>query len=64
MHGMGIKNDFSARLRASAVDAAGQAVRLDSIHFVRVYNAVDEVLQQTGELSTEVAGAIDLHIKQ
>ena len=47
-----------------AVDAAGQAVRLDSIHFVRVYNAVDEVLQQTGELSTEVAGAIDLHIKQ
>ena len=44
-----------------AVDESGRAVTLDSIHFVRVYNAVDETLPQTGELSTEVAGAIDLH---
>lgn len=47
-----------------AVDANGQSVQLASIDFVRVYNAVDEVLPQTGELSTEVAGAIDLHITQ
>lgn len=46
-----------------AVDAAGQPHALDSIHFVRVYNAVDEVLDVTGELSTEIRGAIDLHTK-
>ena len=46
-----------------AVDAAGQAVVLDSVHFIRVYNAVDEVLAQTGELSTEICGAIDLHVQ-
>lgn len=46
-----------------AIDAAGQPITLDSIHFIRVYNAVDEVLDQTGELSTEISGAIDLHIQ-
>ena len=45
-----------------AVDANGNAVQLDSIHFVRVYNAADEILELTGELSTEITGAIDLHI--
>ena len=45
-----------------AVDAGGHAVLLDSVDFVRVYNASDEVLVQTGELSTEITGAIDLHI--
>lgn len=45
-----------------AVDANGNAVLLDSIHFVRVYNAADEILDLTGELSTEITGAIDLHI--
>ena len=45
-----------------AVDANGNAVQLDSIHFVRVYNAADEILDLTGELSTEITGAIDLHI--
>ena len=44
-----------------AVDANGQAVTLDKIDFVRVYNAVDEWLPMTGELSTEISGAIDLH---
>ena len=47
-----------------AVDASGQPVTLPSVDFIRVYNAVDEVLPQTGELSTEVAGAIDLHVEQ
>ena len=45
-----------------AVDANGNVVQLDSIHFVRVYNAADEILDLTGELSTEITGAIDLHI--
>lgn len=44
-----------------AVDANGQSVSLPTIDFVRVYTAVDEVLPMTGELSTEVSGAIDLH---
>ena len=45
-----------------AVDEHGNAVKLDSVHFIRVYTAVDEILNQTGELSTEISGAIDLHI--
>lgn len=44
-----------------AVDANGQPVELDKIDFVRVYTAVDEWLPMTGELSTEISGAIDLH---
>jgi len=47
-----------------AVDAGGNAVQLDSIHFIRVYNAADENLTMTGELSTEITGAIDLHINK
>lgn len=46
-----------------AIDADGNPVSLPSVDFVRVYNAADEVLAQTGELSTEVAGAKDLHCK-
>jgi len=45
-----------------AIDADGNPVSLPTIDFVRVYNASDEVLDQTGELSTEIMGAIDLHI--
>ena len=45
-----------------AVDADGNPVSLPTIDFVRVYNASDEILGMTGELSTEVTGAIDLHI--
>ena len=45
-----------------AVDANGNTVSLSAIDFVRVYTAVDETLGSTGELSTEVTGAIDLHI--
>jgi len=46
-----------------AVDANGQAVQLNEVDFIRVYNAVDEILGNTGELSTEVCGAVDLHIQ-
>ena len=45
-----------------AVDENGNAVNLPSIDFVRVYNAADEILPMTGEISTEITGAIDLHI--
>ena len=44
-----------------AVDASGQSVSLPTIDFVRVYTAVDEINDPTGEISTEIAGAIDLH---
>ena len=45
-----------------AIDTDGQSVSLPTIDFVRVYTAIDEVLEQTGEISTEITGAIDLHI--
>ena len=45
-----------------AVDANGNAVSLKTIDFVRVYTAIDEINNPTGEISTEITGAIDLHI--
>lgn len=45
-----------------AVDTNGQPVSLPTIDFIRVYTAADEILPTTGELSTEITGAIDLHI--
>lgn len=45
-----------------AVDADGQSISLPCIDFVRIYTAVDESFDTTGELSTEITGAIDLHI--
>ena len=47
-----------------AVDADGRPVNLLHVDFIRVYTAIDEVLSATGELSTELQGAIDLHIEQ
>jgi len=47
-----------------AVNAAGQPVNLPSVDFIRVYTAVDEINYPTGEISTEIIGAIDLHIAQ
>ena len=44
-----------------AVDSNGQSVSLPMIDFVRVYTAVDEINDPTGEISTEISGAIDLH---
>ena len=46
-----------------AVDTNGQPVQLTQIDFVRVYTAVQETYTQTGELSTEITGAVDLHAK-
>ncbi|MBO7457488.1 MAG: hypothetical protein J6T71_06680, partial [Paludibacteraceae bacterium] len=47
-----------------AIDTDGQSVSLPTIDFVRVYTAIDEVVEQTGEISTEITGAIDLHIHE
>ena len=44
-----------------AIDANGQSVSLPCADFVRVYTAVDEQVPLTGELSTEIGGAKDLH---
>ena len=46
-----------------AVDADGKSVSLPTVDFIRIYTAVDENYDQTGELSTEISGAIDLHVE-
>ena len=46
-----------------AVDAEGKSISLPCVDFIRVYTAVDEANEGTGELSTEVSGAIDLHVE-
>lgn len=45
-----------------AVDEAGNHVWLDGIDFVKVYTAVNQYAGMVGEISTEVAGANDLHL--
>lgn len=45
-----------------AVDADGNAVNLSGIDFVKVYTGVNQKCGDLGETSTEVAGAIDLHL--
>lgn len=45
-----------------AVNAAGEKVYLPCVDFIRVYTAQNEVYEMVGELSTEIQGAIDLHI--
>lgn len=43
-----------------AVDANGNYVELDSIHFVKVQNAVNDDGGWAGEVSTEIRGAVDV----
>ncbi len=45
-----------------AVDAAGMRVHLPSANFVRVATAVQQNCGMIGECSTEVTGAVDLHL--
>lgn len=45
-----------------AVDADGNAAKLSGIDFVKVYTGVNQKCGWLGETSTEVAGAIDLHL--
>ena len=46
-----------------AVDEDGNPMELTEVDFIRVYTAVDENNPVTGEISTEIQGAIDLHLK-
>lgn len=45
-----------------AVDSNGHPAHLDGIDFVKVYTAVNQYCGWIGETSTEVAGAVDLHL--
>lgn len=45
-----------------AVDKNGNPVKLMGIDFIKVYTAVNQEAGWLGEISTEVAGAYDLHI--
>lgn len=45
-----------------AVDADGNAANLNGIDFVKVYTGVNQKCGWMGETSTEVAGAVDLHL--
>lgn len=45
-----------------AVDADGNKVDLSGVDFVKVYTAVNQYNGWLGEVSTEVMGAIDLHL--
>lgn len=47
---------------SNAVDRNRQPVSLESIDFVRVYSAENQYCGWLGETSTEVAGAMDLHV--
>jgi len=44
-----------------AVDGNGKSVHLDAIDFIRVYTGVNQNAGWIGELSTEIAGAENLH---
>ena len=46
-----------------AVDKSGRYVKLPGIDFVKVYTGVNQEAGWLGEVSTEVGGAYDLHIK-
>lgn len=57
-------NDDRAKLKIDwAVDSKGQSVKLPGIHFVKVYNAMDQMCGDIGETSTEITGATDLHFR-
>ncbi len=45
-----------------AVDSDGYPAELESIDFVKVYNSQRQVAGWLGDVSTEVAGAADLHL--
>ena len=45
-----------------AVDSSGNSVSLDSIRFIKVQTGVFQIAGQLNEISTEVSGAVDLHM--
>lgn len=58
-------NDEASNIDISwAVDKNGKYVKLPGIDFVKVYTGVNQEAGWLGEVSTEVAGAYDLHLKK
>jgi hypothetical protein len=45
-----------------AVDQYGNKAHLQGVHFLKVYTAINQYCGWIGETSTEIAGAIDLHL--
>lgn len=45
-----------------AMDKDGNPVHLPGIHFVKVYTAINQQVGDHGEVSTEIQGAVDLHM--
>ncbi|MCC9042459.1 cell surface protein [Myroides sp. M-43] len=46
-----------------AVDKTGNKVNLPGVDFIKVYTGINQESGWLGEVSTEVAGAVDLHIE-
>lgn len=46
-----------------AVDQAGNKVQLPGVDFIKIYTGLNQEAGWLGETSTEVAGAIDLHLE-
>lgn len=57
-------NDEASNIDISwAVDKNGKYVKLPGIDFVKIYTAINQEAGWLGEVSTEVSGAYDLHLK-
>jgi hypothetical protein len=57
-------NDEASNIDISwAVDRNGNYVKLPGIDFIKVYTGINQEAGWLGEVSTEVAGAYDLHLK-
>lgn len=57
-------NDDASNIDISwAVDRSGKYVKLPGVDFMKIYTGVNQEAGWLGEVSTEVAGAYDLHFK-
>lgn len=57
-------NDEASNIDISwAVDSSGRYVKLPGVDFMKIYTGVNQEAGWLGEVSTEVAGAYDLHLK-
>jgi hypothetical protein len=61
-------SDYNSKLKANlldisnAVDAAGLAVNLNKINFIKVQSSVFQIAGWLNEISTEISGAADIHL--
>jgi len=57
-------NDEASNIDISwAVDRSGKYIKLPGVDFMKIYTGVNQEAGWLGEVSTEVAGAYDLHFK-